>query len=616
MKIKKFGFATIILIASFFKTLIAQQQQYTYEVDLQNVSDDRVKVVCMVPKLDTGTIEFIFPNVIPGSYAFKEYGRYIEEFTAYDESENKLKIKRADNYNFLIVDANKIQRIEYFVNDSWEEKDGKNFIFQPGGTNIEAGKNFVINNYGFFGYIDGKKSIPFDIKFLKPDTLKGYSYLKINSKNSKTDFLKAANYDELADNPIMYCAPQDASFKIGNTEVNICLYAEQKKVTAQQLVQVVKPVAEALQTFFKTLPVDKYLFMFYLADPTKVSMPKGRGLGSGFGALEHNHCSFYFMPESSSFTATKGMLTNVCAHEFLHILTPLNVHSKEIEDFNFRKPIMSQHLWMYEGVTEYFSHLALLQDSLITMKDFLKEIQDKMVQSDQFGSFSMTSMSKNVVKKKNQERYLSVYSRGALLAMMLDILIIDKSNGRNSLKKVMMQLAQKYGPSKPFDDTELFSEIELLTDPEIGFFFKEHIIGDKPIDYKTYFNLLGYEYNSSYKRDTYYFGRFGIRYFEESKKFVFENVQSNLLGIVDGDVLIAIEDKKVTTESFNSLIEKYFSDNHLGGKVAVKVIRNGRERILEAYPRKGTKTYLNYLAPLKNPDAQRMNNLSKFLGKP
>jgi hypothetical protein len=129
-------------------------------------------------------------------------------------------------------------------------------------------------------------------------------------------------------------------------------------------------------------------------------MRKSKGLGSGFGALEHNHCSFYFLPESSNSSNVASTIRDVCTHEFLHILTPLNVHSREIEDFNFRVPVMSQHLWMYEGVTEYFSLLAQLQDKELTEEKFFKKIRVKMIQSAAFGTFSMTDMSKNVIESK------------------------------------------------------------------------------------------------------------------------------------------------------------------------------------------------------------------------
>ena len=42
---------------------------------------------------------------------------------------------------------------------------------------------------------------------------------------------------------------------------------------------------------------------------------------------------------------------------FSTLFSPLSVHSEEIHSFDFNEPNMSMHLWMYEGVTEYFANL-------------------------------------------------------------------------------------------------------------------------------------------------------------------------------------------------------------------------------------------------------------------
>jgi len=80
----------------------------------------------------------------------------------------------------------------------------------------------------------------------------------------------------------------------------------------------------------------------------------------GMGALEHNN--------STTATFTDDMkiseLIHVISHEFFHTLTPLKVHSKEIHYFDFNQPKMSQHLWMYEGFTEYFAHLFQVKEGL------------------------------------------------------------------------------------------------------------------------------------------------------------------------------------------------------------------------------------------------------------
>lgn len=603
----------LIILALFFQW--GKAQKYEYNLDLQTIKKDRVSVTCMVPQQTADQVDFIFPNVIPGSYALKEFGRYIKNFKAYDANGKKLKVKKADRFNFSILDAKRLKRIEYSVDDSWEEKDGEHFIFQPGGTNISAGSNFVINNYGFFGYIDGMKNVPYDITIQKPSNLKGYSYLTINSTNPTTDHISIENYDLLADSPIMYCPPQDASFKIGKSEITACVYSENNKITANQMVEILKPIGTALQHFFGELPVDRYVFIFYLADATKVPKRKGKGLGSGFGALEHNHSSMYFMPENYSFQSLKENMSQVCAHEFLHILTPLNLHSKEIEDFNFRVPVMSKHLWMYEGVTEYFSQIIQLQDSLITVDAFMDEMRSKINTSAEFDTFSMTEMSKDVITPENQARYLSVYSRGAVLGMMLDLLIIDKSSGSNSLRQVLMQLAKKYGPSKPFNDDDLIPEIVSLTSPEVGDFFKRYIVGSETPDYNTYLNTIGYQFSKEYKQSVLYFGNFGLRYNENSKELLFTDVQENLFGLKNNDVWVSVANQNVNMENAADQFINYFKENKSTETIYVTVLRNGKKMDLAARPQPATRTRTDYIHPSEKMTEKEKSNFKKFTEK-
>ena len=607
-------FLALLLLTYLFPLRVVAGNSYKYDVNLNHIEDDRVKVSCKLPHSGQSTIEFIFPNLIPGSYAYKEYGRYITNFRAFDDKGKELRVKKADKYNFAILNASSVDRIEYEVNDSWEEKNGRKFIFQPGGTNINAGKNFVINNYGFFGYIEGMKNLEFEITFHKPSKLKFYSILEKTSQGDSLDYVRASTYDELGDNPIMYCPPDDATFIAGGSEIQVCVYSETNKISALQVVDALRPIGKALERFFGELPVPKYLFLFYFADENKVSTPKGSGLGSGYGALEHHRCSFYFLPDAEIDYIADG-IKSTTSHEFLHILTPLNVHSREIEDFNFRIPDMSKHLWMYEGVTEYFAWLCQLQDSTISEEAFCDEFRDKIISSEKFGEFSMTEMSKNVCEKKNQKLYESVYTRGALLAMMLDLLIIDRSDGLQSLKSVMLELRNRYGPSKPFDDDSLFEEIVAMTHPDVRDYFEKYIIGKLQPDYSKFFDLIGYEYHDVYTKHVYFFGNFNLR-INENGTFSFYKVGSNSLGVLEDDVFLDINNEAVSSDNVVELFKKYFIDNEEEKAITIVVERKGSQITLQATPVKGTRTIKFALMPNKSPDERSGKNRSHFLGFP
>ena len=65
-----------------------------------------------------------------------------------------------------------------------QKKDKKKFVFQPGGSNIEAGLNYVINPHCFFGYFDGFKMNPFQIEVKKPSEMYGSGNLTKSSKDA------------------------------------------------------------------------------------------------------------------------------------------------------------------------------------------------------------------------------------------------------------------------------------------------------------------------------------------------------------------------------------------------------------------------------------------------
>ncbi|SRR5258706_16445497 len=86
-------------------------------------------------------------------------------------------LKKINKNQYQISDAAKTARVTYKVNDTWDTPD-KDFIFQPGGSNMAAGKKVVMNNHAFYGYIEGYNTLPSEIKVIKPAAMYGTTYLQ------------------------------------------------------------------------------------------------------------------------------------------------------------------------------------------------------------------------------------------------------------------------------------------------------------------------------------------------------------------------------------------------------------------------------------------------------
>lgn len=568
----KIFFSFILIILG----LKLHAQEYKYVLDLKNVVNDKVKVTLHCPPIKEKQAEFIMPRAIPGSYSWKEYGRFLSEVKAFDENGRSISISNKKNIFYIKKKANKVARLEYWIDDTWDDTDLGQFIFQPGGSNIESGKNFVINNHAFMGYFEGYKNLPFQIEILKPQDMYGSTWLKKEIKDPEKDVLRANGYFELADNPIMYCKADTNSFVIDNTRIHISSYSNNKIVKADSLREWIKPLAYSLKNFMGELPVSDYHFIFYFASSDQlVKVPPGKGL-SGYGALEHHHSSFYYLPEMDDSDAVKDMVQDVGAHEFLHILTPLNLHSTEVADFNFKNPEMSQHLWLYEGVTEYFSWLVRIQNNMVSEEDFFKEMNQKLNRSAQYGSFSFTEMSKNVLKPEFQEKYSDVYLKGAVLAMMLDQLLIKKSEGKYGLKHLMKDLIKKYGSARPFDDDQLFGDIVALTYPELDDFFNNYVKGQDRLPLDAYMNWFGYQYEAESKVPVYYIASLSVKLNDKGQIEV-NDLSSSNIGLKKGDVITEVDGITVGFRSFQDVWNRYFQFNTSPDAFTLKIIRNGKE---------------------------------------
>lgn len=603
--------ALIVLLFCSFQLLVSAQNQRKIEVsiDLINIKKDKVHVTVILPTLHQEKINWCFPAIVPGTYARYDFGRFIENLKAYDSNDNRLDIAQKGANEFIIIQADKLQRIEYYVNDTWDASQKDNYVFQPAGTYNDKGNAFVLNHYGYVGFVEGFENLPYEVILKKPYNLLSSSSLKMHHIDKGTDKEFAKSYFELADSPTLIGNADTLSFACSNSRIHVAVISDNKRINAAQMKTCLQPISQALAKFFQTLPVNDYHFLFYFADPFNEKI-SGNGAS---GALEHNYSSFYFLPAVNDTHSVNETVRDVTAHEFLHILTPLNIHSKEIERFNYQEPKMSKHLWMYEGVTEYFSHLIQLRGGMITEDEFMQTMQEKMENARDYPPFSFTEMSKNVCYDEYKDLYDNVYQKGALLGLLLDIELLTQTERNVGLPDVMKALAQKFGPSKPFNDDSLFTEIAALSQPAILDFFHRYIEGKEEPNYKEFYQRIGWTLHDSIADSVYSFGRFNL-YYDSQKMYwlVSTSNNSNLFNLIDGDKITKINEVNVS-ENVSEIIEKLLRPK-TDAKITLSIQRKKSNIELNARPQRIQKIIRNKLVKDERQDPTQVELRQKLFG--
>ncbi|MFN1216098.1 PDZ domain-containing protein [Chryseobacterium kwangjuense] len=566
-----------------FAAFMANAQSIKTTIDLVNVKDDKVAVTMEFPKMKSGDIKFHFPKTVPGTYSVDDYGRFVEGIKFYDNKGRELTYTKVNDNTYSLKNAKDLSKVTYLVNDSFDdEMDNSKHkaVFSPSGTDIEEGKIFMINTHGFIGYIDNMQDVPYQLVIQKPVGFYGTTALVDQDKSDATDTFTLANYAKVTDSPLMYTKPDYITFNAGGMDLVLGVYSPTGKYKAADFKDNLEKMVMAQKKFLGDMNTNKkYAIMLYLSGGDGPQI-------KGFGALEHHESTSVVLPEMMPKEAIDKTITDVVSHEFFHTVNPLKTHSEEIHYFDYADPKMSQHLWMYEGGTEYFANLFQIQEGLINKDEFLQRINEKITNSKNYDdTMPFTVMSKNVLKDEYKDQYRNVYEKGALLAMCLDIELRKLSNGEMGYRDMIRKLSQRFGENKPFKDDKLIDELVTVTGyPQVKDFYNKYIAGNQPTPYAEYLSMVGVEAKKQDTPPLFWFikdpNQTGFN--DKNNTFVFDESSAlspfaKSIGFKITDEIFALDGKTIDIQKIQDFIN-YSKTIKEGQNVTVTILRKNGDK--------------------------------------
>ncbi len=568
------------------KPKISSEQAYVLaELDLVNTQDDRVFVSIDPGKITQEEIRFYIPKTVPGTYALNSYGQFSEDLVAYDYKGKEMEVIREDEDTWLIKNATNFDKLTYYTNDTFDIP-GEGEVFSPAGTNIAHNENFLLNLHAFVGYFEDKKEEPYKLLVKRPTHLEASASIEVINQTKEDNYVidefYMPRYFSVIDHPIMYSVPDVVSFDISGMKVVLSVYSPNQMHSTKSLKKSIERMVNAQKNFLGEIDnTSIYAILLYLSDTNKQD-------ASGFGALEHHTSTVVVLPEAMPVSELEKYLTDIVSHEFFHIISPLNVHSEEIHYFDYNNPQMSQHLWMYEGVTEYFANLFQVTEGLISEEEFLERIAEKIETSMNFDDeMSFTEMSRNILEDEYSPSYYNVYLKGALIGMALDLELRELSGGTYGVLHLMKDLIEEYGVDHPFKDDELFDVIVAKTYPQIADFFATYVSGTTPIPYSSYFESVGVEATSTTEEVGYLLdGQVPlIDANPETKELFFRKeipISSTFgaMGIQPGDIILEVNGEVYNIDNVYALLSASFSWNE-ETHLQLKVKRGDEELLVE-----------------------------------
>jgi predicted metalloprotease with PDZ domain len=368
-----------------------------------------------------------------------------------------------------------VRTIRYSIAETWDTKVDRHQVYLMCGTSMEQ-DHVLINPHAVIGYPTGMQARPIRLRIKYPASWKVGTALE----RDRGGAYLAEDYDYLVDSPILLGRLSQARTQVTGAPVEIFTYSKTDQIKSAQLLGAMDEMLQAAGRFLGRLPVDRYIFLYHFEDRPA-------------GAWEHSLSSEYVLLEGEFTDSLGRYVTDIAAHEFFHIVTPLNIHSEIIEHFNFVTPVPSQHLWLYEGATEWAAHAMQLRSGLKSPEEYLNKVIEKMrIDRANFDStYSLRELALTSYSDSGQAQYANIYMRGALTAGLLDIRLLELSGGTRGLQELIANLTRKYGKRRAFPEATLVDTLVAMTYPEIRDFFDRYVWESERLPIAEYYAKMG-----------------------------------------------------------------------------------------------------------------------------
>jgi predicted metalloprotease with PDZ domain len=455
----------------------AAQPPLRYSVDLNDRAQHEFRVTLRVDSLLPGSELFQFAATAPGTYEVMDIGRFVRRFQAFDAAGNEIPTDHVTTNQWRFADPRRVREVRYSIAETMGTAVSRDPIYPMCGSALRD-DHALINGQAVFGFPGGMQSAASSVAISRPT-----GWIVGTSLRANGDGWEADDYDQLVDSPILAGELTTATLDVTGVPVEVYAYSPSHVITAAELLDAMHSMLLAAGGFLGKLPVDRYTFLYdFLKPPERIT-----------GAWEHSYGSEYAVNEAQYTPQFGKFVTDMAAHEFFHVVTPLNLHSEIIEHFNFETPVPSRHLWLYEGATEWAAQKMQLEAHLKTAPEYLATVVQK-ARSDRLGfdtTWSLAKIAMTSYSDSGQRQYPNVYQRGALVAGLLDIRLLELSGGAHGLRDLIADLGRVYGKKRAFPDDSLFDIIVARTSPALRDFFSRYVSGAEHLPLGEYYAKLG-----------------------------------------------------------------------------------------------------------------------------
>tara|TARA_B110000858_G_scaffold131967_1_gene150101 strand:- start:1143 stop:2801 length:1659 start_codon:yes stop_codon:yes gene_type:complete len=502
-------------------------------------------------------IKLQLPSWRPGRYELGNFAKNIKDF------------------NVLCRDNKKV-RFSKKTKDLWELEcqysDQIIITYSYYAHELNAGSTYLdenqlyINPVNCMFYNSQDTNLEYEIEFKLPSDFKIYTSLENTGNNT----LKATNFDQLADSPIIASnSAQQRSLTINNINFSFCFQGE-VKVNWEKMLKDFTSFINYQINIFGSFPHKKFLFLFQITPY------------SSYHGVEHHHSTVILLgPSYDVFKNLYKELLGVSSHELYHVWNVKGIRPSDMLPYDFSKENYTEMGYVTEGVTTYMGDRILYESGVFSTDQYFKELEklfQRHFHSDGRNHYSVSESSFDTWLDGYVQgipgRKVSIYIEGALIALICDAKIRKGTGHKKSLHDVMRAMYSGSKEITSYDMNDYKSTLEAISGESFSSIFDKIIYGKEDfMDFlEEAFKVFGWKFSVIKSENISW--QLGLKTYFKNGHLKVLNVLENSAGhnskIIKEDEILAVNDFRIDNNLEHWL--NYFENDN----IVLKVSRNGK----------------------------------------
>lgn len=541
------------------------QSKIAFEVSFSEPQAHYVDVEMEISGNKKEQVEIKMPVWTPGSYLIREFAKNVEELSATGNKGQELAVQKI-NKNTWRINAAKSDKIKvkYRV-----------YAFEVSvRTSFVDDSHAFLSTTGIFMYPDGSLKQPVTIAI---NPVKGWNKIStgLEKVSGKANAFYAPDFDVLYDSPIEVGTQDVFEFTVAGVKHEVAMVGG-GNYDKERLKKDMAKVVEEETRIFGVNPNKRYVFIVH-------------NYSAGGGGLEHLN-STVLGASRLGYTneSTYKNFLGLVAHEYFHLWNVKRLRPIALGPFNYETENYTSNLWIAEGFTAYYDNLVIRRANFHSLEKYLDVVANEInLVENQPGNrvqpvseASFDAWIKQYRPNENSKNSgISYYNKGALVALVMDLEIINATKGEKSLDNVMKAMYDEYYTKlgRGYTDAEFKAMAERVAGKSFDNIYRDYVNGTKAIDYKQILGYAGLSLENTAEQKNEPF--LGVTTSAKDGKITVSNVSRNSSAWIGGlnvnDEIIGIDGYRVTD------LDKTMALNKVGDKISVLVSRDGILRNIE-----------------------------------